>query len=148
MLAILGASYTAFLFAQAKARDLWQNPYTNAFHMLIHAMLAGSTIILYINEETINLLTNIILIFVCLNFIFVVVILATTGFGSIAAEQKTKLLDPGWTFKGFFGKKKQQIEQRVVRLQDGVEFPVNASGKKMLICLLVLIKYLIILGLL
>ena len=47
-----------------------------------------------------------------LNFIFVVVILATTGFGSIAAEQKTKLLDPGWTFKGFFGKFDRSSLQR------------------------------------
>ena len=70
--AILGASYTAFLFAQAKARDLWQNPYTNAIHMLIHAMLAGSTITLYISKEPINLLTNIILIFICLNLIFII----------------------------------------------------------------------------
>ena len=26
------------------------------------------------------------------------------GFNSIAAEQSSKLLDPGWSFKGFFGK--------------------------------------------
>ena len=26
------------------------------------------------------------------------------GFNSIAAEQSTKLLEPGWSFKGFFGK--------------------------------------------
>ena len=39
--------------------------------MLIHAMLAGSTITLYISKQPINLLTNIILIFICLNFIFI-----------------------------------------------------------------------------
>ena len=26
------------------------------------------------------------------------------AFNSIAAEQSSKLLDPGWSFKGFFGK--------------------------------------------
>lgn len=34
------AAYTAFLFAQAKARDFWQSPLLGV-HMLIHAVLAG-----------------------------------------------------------------------------------------------------------
>ena len=33
-----------------------------------------------------------------------VVIFTTVGFGSIASEQSHKLLNPGWSFKGFFGK--------------------------------------------
>ena len=33
-----------------------------------------------------------------------VAILTTVGFGSIASEQSHKLLNPGWSFKGFFGK--------------------------------------------
>ena len=39
-----------------------------------------------------------------LKFIFFVTVLTTTGFGSIALEQSQKLLNPGWSFKGFFGK--------------------------------------------
>ena len=41
-LATLTAVYTAYLFAQAKARDLWQNPLLPA-HLFVQAMLAGST---------------------------------------------------------------------------------------------------------
>ena len=33
-----------------------------------------------------------------------VIIFITVGFGSIAAEQSHKLLNPEWSFKGFFGK--------------------------------------------
>src|SRR5205823_13183851 len=39
-LAIPTAVYTAFLFAQAKGRDLWQNPLLS-IHLLVHALLAG-----------------------------------------------------------------------------------------------------------
>ncbi len=39
-LAVLAAVYTAFLFAQAKARDLWQNPLLPP-HFVVQAMLAG-----------------------------------------------------------------------------------------------------------
>jgi Fe-S-cluster-containing dehydrogenase component/formate-dependent nitrite reductase membrane component NrfD len=40
-LAILAAVYTAYLFAQAKARDLWQSPLLPP-HMAVQALLAGS----------------------------------------------------------------------------------------------------------
>ena len=40
-LATLAAVYTAYLFAQAKARDLWQNPLL-PMHLLVHALLAGA----------------------------------------------------------------------------------------------------------
>jgi Fe-S-cluster-containing dehydrogenase component/formate-dependent nitrite reductase membrane component NrfD len=40
-LAVLTAIYTAYLFAQSKARDLWQNPLA-PFHLLVQAVLAGS----------------------------------------------------------------------------------------------------------
>jgi len=39
--AVMGAIYTAFLFAQAKARDLWQSKWASAIHMLNHAIIAG-----------------------------------------------------------------------------------------------------------
>jgi Fe-S-cluster-containing dehydrogenase component/formate-dependent nitrite reductase membrane component NrfD len=40
ILALLTAVYTAFLFAQAKGRDLWQNPLFS-MHLLAHAVLAA-----------------------------------------------------------------------------------------------------------
>ena len=40
-LAVLTAVYTAYLFAQAKARDLWQSPLLPP-HLLVQALLAGS----------------------------------------------------------------------------------------------------------
>jgi len=40
-LAVLTAVYTAYLFAQAKARDLWQNPLLPP-HFLVQALLAGA----------------------------------------------------------------------------------------------------------
>ncbi len=44
-LAAMTAVYTAYLFAQAKARDLWQNPLLPA-HLLVQAALAGSAALL------------------------------------------------------------------------------------------------------
>jgi len=46
-LAALTAAYTAYLFAQAKARDLWQNPLLPP-QFLIQAVLAGSATLLLI----------------------------------------------------------------------------------------------------
>ncbi len=44
-LSILTAIYTAYLFAQAKARDLWQNPLLPP-HLLVQALLVGSAVLL------------------------------------------------------------------------------------------------------
>jgi formate-dependent nitrite reductase membrane component NrfD len=44
-LAVMTAAYTAYLFAQAKARDLWQNPLLPA-HLAIQAVLAGAAVML------------------------------------------------------------------------------------------------------
>ncbi len=44
-LAAMTAIYTAYLFAQAKARDLWQNPLLPA-HLLVQAALAGAAALL------------------------------------------------------------------------------------------------------
>lgn len=43
ILAVLSAVYTAFLFAQAKGRDFWQNPLL-CVHLLTHAAVAGSAV--------------------------------------------------------------------------------------------------------
>jgi Ni/Fe-hydrogenase subunit HybB-like protein len=44
-LAIATAAYTAFLFAQARARDLWQNPLL-APHLVIQAVMVGAAALL------------------------------------------------------------------------------------------------------
>ncbi|MDT5122450.1 MAG: hypothetical protein QOC96_1932 [Acidobacteriota bacterium] len=44
-LAVLTAIYTAYLFAQAKARDMWQNPLLPP-HLLIQSLLVGSAALL------------------------------------------------------------------------------------------------------
>jgi Fe-S-cluster-containing dehydrogenase component/formate-dependent nitrite reductase membrane component NrfD len=44
-LSVLTAVYTAYLFAQAKARDMWQNPLLPP-HLLVQAVLLGSAVLL------------------------------------------------------------------------------------------------------
>ena len=43
-LAVLTAVYTAYLFAQAKARDMWQNPLLPP-HLLVQALLLGAAVL-------------------------------------------------------------------------------------------------------
>src|SRR6476620_860662 len=44
-LSIMTAVYTAYLFAQAKARDMWQNPLLPT-HLFVQALLLGSAVLL------------------------------------------------------------------------------------------------------
>jgi Ni/Fe-hydrogenase subunit HybB-like protein len=44
-LSLLTAIYTAYLFAQAKARDMWQNPLLPP-HLLVQSLLLGSAVLL------------------------------------------------------------------------------------------------------
>jgi Fe-S-cluster-containing dehydrogenase component/formate-dependent nitrite reductase membrane component NrfD len=44
-LSVLTAIYTAYLFAQAKARDMWQNPLLPP-HLLVQALLLGAAVLL------------------------------------------------------------------------------------------------------
>ncbi|HKS11252.1 MAG TPA: NrfD/PsrC family molybdoenzyme membrane anchor subunit, partial [Pyrinomonadaceae bacterium] len=46
-LSVLTAVYTAYLFAQAKARDMWQNPLLPP-HLFVQALLLGSAILLLV----------------------------------------------------------------------------------------------------
>ena len=43
LLAVITSIYTAFLFRQAKGRDLWQSPIL-LFHMLTHSIMAGGSV--------------------------------------------------------------------------------------------------------
>ncbi|MDT8307097.1 MAG: NrfD/PsrC family molybdoenzyme membrane anchor subunit [Anaerolineae bacterium] len=47
-LALLAAIYTAFLFAQAEGRDLWQSPLLPP-HLVVQALMAGSGALLVLN---------------------------------------------------------------------------------------------------
>jgi len=49
-LAVMSAVYTAYLFAQAKARDLWQSPLLPA-HLLIQAFMAGGAVLLLLVQD-------------------------------------------------------------------------------------------------
>ncbi len=46
-LSVLTAVYTAYLFAQAKARDMWQNPLLPP-HLLVQALLLGAAVLLLV----------------------------------------------------------------------------------------------------
>lgn len=48
-LAAMTAMYTAWLFAQARARDLWQSPLLPG-HLLIQALVAGSAALILLNQ--------------------------------------------------------------------------------------------------
>jgi Fe-S-cluster-containing dehydrogenase component/formate-dependent nitrite reductase membrane component NrfD len=50
LLAPAAAVYTAFLFAQAKGRDLWQSP-LQPVHMALHALLAGAAGVLLLEPS-------------------------------------------------------------------------------------------------
>jgi len=67
MLAILGAVYTAFLFGQARGRDLWQSTGLSAVHMLVHAVMAGSVSMMVIMPETSVWMANVLLWGIILN---------------------------------------------------------------------------------
>jgi hypothetical protein len=56
----LGAVYTAFLFNQARARDLWQTPIQSAIHMLVQAVMAGSVVMMIIAPESSQWMANIL----------------------------------------------------------------------------------------
>ena len=62
-LAALTAIYTAFLFAQAKARDLWQNPLLPS-HLLVQSVMAGAAALLpaaaYLDAGAVPVLTKIL----------------------------------------------------------------------------------------
>jgi Fe-S-cluster-containing dehydrogenase component/formate-dependent nitrite reductase membrane component NrfD len=63
VLAALTAVYTAYLFAQAKARDLWQNPLL-PLHFLVQALVAGAAVLIplaaYLDAASVRPLVEIV----------------------------------------------------------------------------------------
>jgi Fe-S-cluster-containing dehydrogenase component/formate-dependent nitrite reductase membrane component NrfD len=78
-LASLTAIYTAYLFAQAKARDLWQNPLLPP-HLFVQALLLGSAVTLIIAASLDGgLITRKLVGFVPFAFVAVLWTLAVTS---------------------------------------------------------------------
>ena len=67
----LGAVYTAFLFNQARARDLWQTPIQSAIHMLVHAVMSGSVVMMLIAPESFQWMANILFWGILANMIII-----------------------------------------------------------------------------
>ncbi len=80
---ILVAIYTAFLFAQAKGRDFWQSP-SMVFHMLIHSIMAGSSVLLIsgifieLSNLWMSLLTNVLIGGIILNVLVMMIEVSIT----------------------------------------------------------------------
>jgi formate-dependent nitrite reductase membrane component NrfD len=111
--ALLSAVYTAFLFAQAKGRDLWQSPMLG-LHMLIHSLMAGFAVFLIANlfaamsvgfVMALTLLTIVILIF----HLITLAIELTTTHTTEDAHAAAKMITSGefsrqfWLGMIFFG---------------------------------------------
>jgi Fe-S-cluster-containing dehydrogenase component len=67
----LGAVYTAFLFNQARARDLWQTPIQSAIHMLVHAVMSGSVVMMLIAPESFQWMANLLFWGILANMIII-----------------------------------------------------------------------------
>ena len=72
VLAVLGAVYTAFLFNQARARDLWQTLVISSIHMLVHAIMAGSVVMMLIAPETSVWMVDILIWSIVINLFIMV----------------------------------------------------------------------------
>ena len=68
---VLGAIYTAFLFAQARARDLWQSKWTSAIQMLIHAIMAGSIVMMMIDFSLVKQIVDIVIGCIIINLFLI-----------------------------------------------------------------------------
>ncbi len=83
LLAVIVATYTAFLFAQAKGREFWQSK-AMALHMLVHACMAGAAIYFFFSlgtkssAEWLHFLGRSSILFIVLNVMIVLYELYST----------------------------------------------------------------------
>jgi Ni/Fe-hydrogenase subunit HybB-like protein len=82
-LSALTAVYTAYLFAQAKARDMWQNPLLPP-HLLVQALLLGSALLVFViamfkGLMTTDVSTSGLIDFIRPEIVFLVWMLAVTS---------------------------------------------------------------------
>ena len=68
---ILGAIYTAFLFDQARARDLWQSPFIGAIHMLLHAVMCGAVAFMILDPYLTPLMAKVLQYSILLNLLII-----------------------------------------------------------------------------
>lgn len=81
ILALLTAIYTAFLFAQAEGRDLWQSPLL-PFHFLVQAIVAGAAALAIIEslfpvlfwEQMVQGVPNAVLFFALILDLFIILV--------------------------------------------------------------------------
>ena len=92
-LAVLGAVYTAFLLAQAKARDAWQSPLVPV-HMLLHGAMAGAAVTLLAVPESTALTGRLLCWGFGLNMGFLLAELVTPH-GSVDAQRCADLMKTG-----------------------------------------------------
>ena len=71
ILAIFGAIYTGFLFSQARARDLWQSSIFSAVHMLVHALMAGSVVMMLILPGSMTWMTPLLEFSILFNILLI-----------------------------------------------------------------------------
>lgn len=98
ILAVLLASYTAFLFAQAKGRDFWQSP-SLILHMLIHSILAGAATFVLVSlisgvQEWMQMLNGTLIIAVIIN-LFTIISELTITHPTSAAKSVVKMIVKG-----------------------------------------------------
>ena len=101
--AVMTSVYTAYLFAQAKARDLWQNPLLPA-HMLVQSVVAGAGVVClyaeFLDDVSMEILTP---VFVGSSAIHLLMILGelslphASAHGRMAVEEILR-----GKFRGFF----------------------------------------------
>ncbi|MCB0472103.1 MAG: polysulfide reductase NrfD [Flavobacteriaceae bacterium] len=96
--AVLLAIYTAFLFAQAKGRDFWQSP-SLVLHMLIHSVMAGAAIFIFVGfisgyESWMDILKPVLIGALLIN-LFTVVTELTVTHPTTAAKRVVKMITSG-----------------------------------------------------
>ncbi len=98
-LAILVSIYTAFLFAQAKGRDFWQNPLL-PLHMLTHSIMAGAAVLIVMRtigvfEMTFPLMLEKALIYSTLANLVIMLVEFTVKHSTVDASKTAEMIIRG-----------------------------------------------------
>ncbi len=107
ILAICSACYSAFLFAQAKGRDLWQSPLF-FWHLLVQAVTAGSAVLMisgavvHAGAGLMNLLAKILTVSLILALVIILGEISLTH-ASENVKRATTLLKKGALSGSFWG---------------------------------------------
>ncbi len=93
VLALLGAVYTAFLFAQAKGRDFWQSP-LSPLRMLNQALMAGTAVWILIRPEAVTQLGRLLIWLIIAN-LTLLLLEAFTPHSSADAQAAARIMTRG-----------------------------------------------------